>query len=71
MLAGIPVPAEAVEELAELVREAGAGDLADRLERHYGRLLQGSGDAIRGKLDAYVEGLGQESPAASDTRVSP
>jgi hypothetical protein len=26
------------------------------IERHYGRLLQGSGDAIRRKLDAYVEG---------------
>jgi hypothetical protein len=32
--------------------------------RHYGTLLQGSGDAIRGKLYAYLEGLGQESPAA-------
>lgn len=25
------------------------------IERHYGTLLQGSGDAIRGKLDAYLE----------------
>ena len=25
-------------------------------------VLQGSGDAIRSKLDAYLEGLGQESP---------
>jgi hypothetical protein len=33
MLAGLPVPAEAVDELAGLVREAGADDLADRLER--------------------------------------
>ena len=32
------------------------------IERHYGTLLQGSGDAIRGKLDAYLGGLGQESP---------
>ena len=35
------------------------------IERHYGRLLQGSGDAIRRKLDAYVEALGQASAAAS------
>jgi hypothetical protein len=40
------------------------------IERHYGTLLQGSGDAIRGKLDAYVEGLGQESPAASNPGVT-
>ena len=33
MLAGLPVPAEAVEELAALVRLAGAVELADRLER--------------------------------------
>ena len=31
MLAGLPVPADAVEELAALVRVAGAADLADRL----------------------------------------
>jgi hypothetical protein len=33
MLAGIPVPNDAVEDLAALVRAAGADDLADRLER--------------------------------------
>ena len=33
MLAGLPVPADAVDELAGLVRDAGAHDLADRLER--------------------------------------
>ncbi|HXH89385.1 MAG TPA: site-specific integrase [Gaiellaceae bacterium] len=33
------------------------------IERHYGALLQGSGDAIRGKLDLYLEGLAQERPA--------
>ncbi len=33
MLAGLPVPAKAVDELAALVRAAGADDLADRLER--------------------------------------
>ena len=33
MLAGLPVPADAIPELASLVRDAGAYDLADRLER--------------------------------------
>jgi hypothetical protein len=33
MLAGLPVPADAVTELAALVRNAGADDLADRLRR--------------------------------------
>ena len=33
MLAGLPAAADAVEELAALVRGAGADDLADRLER--------------------------------------
>jgi hypothetical protein len=33
MLAGLPVPAEAVDELVDLVRAAGGDDLADRLER--------------------------------------
>jgi hypothetical protein len=32
MLAGLPVPPDAVEELAQLVRAIGAADLADRLE---------------------------------------
>jgi hypothetical protein len=32
MLAGLPVPDQAVEGLAELVRAVGADDLADRLE---------------------------------------
>ena len=32
MLAGLPIPADAVEEFAALVRDAGAADLADRLE---------------------------------------
>ena len=32
MLAGLPVPIYAVHELADLVRDAGADDLADRLE---------------------------------------
>ncbi len=33
MLAGVPVPADAVDELVALVRDVGADDLADRLER--------------------------------------
>jgi hypothetical protein len=33
MLAGVPVHAEAVAELADTVRTTGADDLADRLER--------------------------------------
>ena len=33
MLAGLPVPNDAVDELAQLVRAAGANDVADRLER--------------------------------------
>ena len=32
MLAGLPVPNDAVHEAADLVRDAGADDLADRLE---------------------------------------
>jgi integrase len=49
-----------VFELARIM-----GTSVQMIERHYGRLLQGSGEAIRGKLDAYVGGLGQESAAAS------
>ena len=33
MLAGLPVPDDAVEGLAKLVRVVGANDLADRLDR--------------------------------------
>lgn len=33
MLAGLPVPNDAVHELANVVRDAGSDDLADRLER--------------------------------------
>lgn len=42
----------------ELARIMGAS--VRMIEMHYGALLQGSGDAIRGKLDAYDERLGQE-----------
>ena len=36
------------------------------IERHYRALLQGSGDAIRGKLDEYLDRLGQERARASE-----
>ena len=36
MLAGLPVPPDAVQELADLVRVVGADELADRLERALG-----------------------------------
>jgi integrase len=49
-----------VFELARIM-----GTSVRMIEPHYGTLLQGSGDAIRGKLDAYLERLGQESPAAA------
>jgi hypothetical protein len=33
MLAGLPIPADAIDELAGLLREAGADDLAERLDQ--------------------------------------
>ena len=33
MLAGLPVPNDAVHELADLVRDLGGDELADRLKR--------------------------------------
>jgi integrase len=36
------------------------------IELHYGALLQGSGDAIRGKLDTYLDRSGQEMAMATD-----
>ena len=33
---------------------------------NYGASLQGSGEAIRGKLDAYLGGLAQERPEAAE-----
>jgi hypothetical protein len=41
------------------------------IERHYGTLLQGSGDAIRSKLDAYLEGLGQEEVTEGEAISTP
>jgi integrase len=53
-----------VFELARIM-----GTSVRMIERHYGTLLQGSGDAIRGKLDAYLDRLGQESPAESTAEI--
>jgi len=50
-----------VFELARIM-----GTSVRMIERHYGALLQGSGDAIRGKLDAYLDRSGQEMATASD-----
>jgi hypothetical protein len=41
------------------------------IERHYGMLLQGSGAAIRGKLDAYLDRLGQESATSATAEPTP
>ena len=50
-----------VFELARIM-----GTSVRMIERHYGALLQGSGEAIRGKLDAYLDRLGQESATAQE-----
>ncbi len=50
-----------VFELARIM-----GTSVRMIERHYGALLQGSGEAIRGKLDAYLGGLAQERPEAAE-----
>ncbi len=42
------------------------GTSAKMIEQHYGTLLQGSGDAIRGKLDAYLDRSGQEWAIATE-----
>jgi integrase len=45
-----------VFELARIM-----GTSVRMIERHYGTLLQGSGDAIRGKLDAYASSVQEEA----------
>jgi integrase len=55
-----------VFELARIM-----GTSVRMIERHYGTLLQGSGDAIRGKLDAYLEGLGQEEATEPEAVQAP
>jgi integrase len=51
-----------VFELARIM-----GTSVRMIERHYGALLQGSGDAIRGKLDTYLDRLGQDRATASES----
>jgi hypothetical protein len=41
------------------------------IERHYGTLRQDSGDAIRGKLDVYLDRLGQELPTGETAEGAP
>ena len=55
-----------VFELARIM-----GTSVRMIERHYGTLLQGSGEAIRGKLDAYLEGLGQEQATETEANAAP
>ncbi len=50
-----------VFELARIM-----GTSVRMIERHYGTLLQGSGDAIRGKLDVYLAGLEAEAEKAEE-----
>ena len=50
-----------VFELARIM-----GTRVRMIERHSGTLLQGSWEAIRGKLDAYLGGLGQEQAAEAE-----
>jgi hypothetical protein len=45
---------------------AAATYLAASLALFYGAMLQGSGEAIRGKLDVYLDRLGQESATAAE-----
>lgn len=55
-----------VFELARIM-----GTSVRMIERHYGTLLQGSGDAIRGKLDAYLGRLGEEQTPETDAVDAP
>ena len=50
-----------VFELARIM-----GTSVRMIERHYGALLQGSGEAIRGRLDRYLDRLGQDRATASE-----
>jgi integrase len=54
-----------VFELARIM-----GTSVRMIERHYGALLQGSGEAIRGKLDAYFDRLGQEQATSEEAESS-
>ena len=55
-----------VFELARIM-----GTSVRMIERHYGTLLQGSGDAIRGKLDAYLGSFGPRDGHGRGGRVTP
>jgi integrase len=55
-----------VFELARIM-----GTSVRMIERHYGTLLQGSGEAIRGKLDAYLIRLGQEQTREAEANAAP
>ncbi len=48
-----------VFELARIM-----GTSVRMIEHHYGALLQGSGDAIRAKLDNYTEGVSENDASA-------
>ena len=41
------------------------------IERHYGALLQASGEAIRGKLDAYHGSFGPRVGHGRDAELTP
>jgi integrase len=55
-----------VFELARIM-----GTSVRMIERHYGTLLQGSRNAIRCKLDAYLESLGQEEATEREAVPAP
>jgi integrase len=55
-----------VFELARIM-----GTSVRMIERHYGMLLQGSGEAIRGKLDAHFDRLGQEGAMEAEAVQAP
>lgn len=42
------------------------GTSVKMIERHYGKVLQGAGAASAAKLDAYLDGLGQERATATE-----
>jgi excisionase family DNA binding protein len=55
-----------VFELARIM-----GTSVRMIERHYRTLLQGSGEAIRGKLDACLDRLGQEQATEAEANAAP
>ena len=61
MLAGLPVPADAIGELA---RDMGTS--VEMIDRTYGHLAKGAEDSARAKLDAYAGRLAQERATGAD-----